>query len=56
MDVRKIETELGWKPKETFETGVRKTVEWYLENMDWVQRVTSGEYQGWITENYGKRN
>ena len=56
MDVRKIETELRWKPKETFDTGMRKTVEWYLKNMDWVQRVTSGEYQGWITENYGKRN
>jgi dTDP-glucose 4,6-dehydratase len=56
MDVRKIKDELGWRPKETFDTGMRKTVEWYLENMDWVQRVTSGEYQGWITENYGKRN
>lgn len=56
MDVRKIETELRWKPKETFDTGMRKTVEWYLKNMDWVQRVTSGEYQKWITENYGKRN
>ncbi len=55
MDARQRENELGWRPKETFDTGMRKTVQWYLENMGWVQRVTSGEYQGWITENYGKR-
>ncbi|MDH3692376.1 MAG: dTDP-glucose 4,6-dehydratase, partial [Gammaproteobacteria bacterium] len=55
IDVRKIENELGWMPKETFETGIRKTVEWYLENIGWVERVTSGEYQRWIVKNYGNR-
>ncbi len=56
MDVRKLENELGWRPKETFETGIRKTVQWYLENMDWIERLTSGDYQRWIAENYGNRH
>ena len=52
MDARKIERELGWKPKETFETGIRKTVCWYLENEDWVRDVTSGTYRQWIATQY----
>ncbi|MEK9555483.1 MAG: dTDP-glucose 4,6-dehydratase, partial [Gammaproteobacteria bacterium] len=44
--------ELGWKPEETFETGIRKTVQWYLDNQDWVANVQSGEYQHWLTKNY----
>jgi len=45
IDARKIEKELGWKPQETFETGIRKTVEWYLANSDWTRRVQDGSYQ-----------
>jgi dTDP-glucose 4,6-dehydratase len=45
IDAAKIEKELGWKPKETFETGIRKTVEWYLNNLDWCRRVQDGSYQ-----------
>jgi len=52
MDARKIERELGWKPNETFETGIRKTVRWYLENDDWVRDVTSGSYRQWIATHY----
>jgi dTDP-glucose 4,6-dehydratase len=52
MDARKIERELGWKPKETFETGIRKTVCWYLENDIWVKDVTSGSYRQWIATHY----
>ncbi len=52
MDARKIERELGWKPKETFETGIRKTVRWYLENDEWVRGVTSGSYRQWIETHY----
>jgi dTDP-glucose 4,6-dehydratase len=52
MDARKIERELGWKPKETFETGIRKTVRWYLENEAWVRDVTSGSYRQWIATHY----
>jgi dTDP-glucose 4,6-dehydratase len=48
----KIATELGWKPKETFETGIRKTVEWYLANESWTKGVLSGEYQNWINLQY----
>ena len=46
IDAAKIERELGWKPQETFETGIRKTVEWYLNNLDWCRRVQDGSYQG----------
>src|SRR6202050_4318504 len=49
MDARKIERELGWRPKETFETGIRKTIRWYLENKEWVQDGTSGSYRQWIS-------
>jgi dTDP-glucose 4,6-dehydratase len=52
MDASKIERELGWKPKETFETGLRKTVRWYLENEAWVRDVTSGSYRQWIATHY----
>jgi dTDP-glucose 4,6-dehydratase len=52
IDARKIERELGWKPKETFETGLRKTVRWYLENEEWVRDVTSGSYRNWIATHY----
>jgi dTDP-glucose 4,6-dehydratase len=52
IDARKLEKELGWKPQETFETGIRKTVQWYLDNQDWVQHVTSGEYRNWLEKQY----
>lgn len=52
MDARKIERELGWKPKATFETGIRKTVRWYLENEGWVRDVTSGSYRQWVATHY----
>ena len=52
MDVRKIERELGWRPLETFESGIRKTVRWYLENEEWVRAVTSGSYRQWIETHY----
>jgi len=55
IDAGKIAHELGWKPLETFETGLRKTVQWYLTNTDWVDAVISGEYQNWIKQNYGDR-
>lgn len=53
IDARKIEHELGWRPAETFDTGIRKTVEWYLANQDWVAHVTSGEYRQWLGQQYG---
>jgi dTDP-glucose 4,6-dehydratase len=52
MDARKIERELGWRPKETFETGIRKTIRWYLEHEEWVKGVTSGSYRQWISTHY----
>ncbi|HTS38532.1 MAG TPA: dTDP-glucose 4,6-dehydratase [Candidatus Solibacter sp.] len=52
MDARKIERELGWRPRETFESGIRKTVCWYLENEAWVRDVTSGSYRQWIATQY----
>jgi len=52
MDARKIERELGWRPKETFETGIRKTIRWYLENEEWAKDVTSGSYRQWISTQY----
>lgn len=55
IDARKIERELGWRPAETFETGLRKTVAWYLDNQDWVAQVQSGEYREWIGRNYEQR-
>lgn len=56
IDASKIEGALGWKPQETFESGLRKTVEWYLSNTGWVDDVTSGEYQKWIDQNYTDRS
>jgi dTDP-glucose 4,6-dehydratase len=55
IDARKISGELGWTPAETFETGLRKTVEWYLANAAWVKDVTSGAYQHWMEQNYASR-
>jgi dTDP-glucose 4,6-dehydratase len=52
MDATKIERELGWRPMETFESGIRKTVRWYLENAEWVRDVTSGGYREWIETHY----
>lgn len=54
MDASKIERELGWKPKETLESGLRKTVRWYLENEEWVADVTSGSYRQWIATHYSR--
>ena len=53
IDARKIEQQLGWTPAETFETGIRKTVQWYLENQDWVANVQSGGYREWLDKHYG---
>jgi len=55
IDASKIERELGWTPEETFESGIRKTVEWYLNNQPWVEHVKSGSYQQWIDQNYAER-
>ena len=52
IDATKISSELGWNPEETFETGIRKTVQWYLDNQGWVDHVQSGEYHNWLTKNY----
>ena len=54
IDASKIENELGWIPLETFESGIRKTVEWYISNAEWVDHVTSGEYRNWIENHYEK--
>jgi len=53
IDATKLERELGWKPAETFETGIRKTVQWYLDNQAWVGNVTSGAYRDWVGQQYG---
>jgi len=55
IDARKIERELGWRPAETFESGIRKTVRWYLENPGWVESVQSGAYRAWVETNYAER-
>jgi len=52
IDARKLERELGWKPAETFESGIRKTVRWYLDHAEWVKQVTSGEYRKWVATQY----
>ena len=51
IDATKINDELGWKPAETFETGIRKTVQWYLDTQDWVKNITSWDYKNWIEKN-----
>ncbi|MBS1191660.1 MAG: rfbB [Rhodocyclaceae bacterium] len=53
IDAGKLERELGWKPAETFETGIRKTVQWYLDHPGWVENVTSGAYRQWLETQYG---
>ena len=53
IDARKIEAELGWRPTDTFETGIRKTVQWYLDNAGWVADVQSGAYRAWVDKQYG---
>jgi dTDP-glucose 4,6-dehydratase len=53
IDARKVERELGWRPRESFESGIRKTVQWYLANPDWVRHVQSGAYREWISHQYG---
>lgn len=55
VDSHKIHRELGWKPAETFATGIRKTVQWYLQNQEWCRNVQSGEYRKWIETNYSSR-
>jgi len=52
IDASRLERELGWKPAETFETGIRKTVQWYLQNQDWVANITSGAYRDWVDTQY----
>ncbi|SFA67460.1 dTDP-glucose 4,6-dehydratase [Metapseudomonas otitidis] len=56
IDATKLATELGWKPAETFETGIRKTVQWYLDNQAWVNNVLSGDYRQWMETNYRGRS
>ncbi|WP_434663142.1 dTDP-glucose 4,6-dehydratase [Aeromonas sp. NJAU223] len=56
IDASKMSTELDWQPQETFESGIRKTVQWYLDNQQWVGNVKSGAYQSWIEQNYGERS
>lgn len=55
IDSTKLQTELGWSPEETFESGIKKTIEWYLDNKKWMENVTSGEYQKWIDTYYNRR-
>jgi dTDP-glucose 4,6-dehydratase len=55
IDASKISNELGWKPVETFDTGIEKTVDWFLQNQDWVNNVTSGEYRNWVQTQYAER-
>lgn len=54
IDATKLARDLNWKPAETFETGIRKTVQWYLDNQGWVENVTSGAYQNWVGKQYGR--
>ncbi len=55
INADKIKSELGWSPAESFESGIRKTIEWYLSNNDWIKNVTSGAYRNWIDQNYSTR-
>ena len=55
IDATKIREDLGWSPQETFETGLRKTVRWYLDHKVWVDQVRTGEYRNWIEQNYDRR-
>jgi len=55
MNISKIEKELGWRPKENFETGLKKTIQWYIDNPKWIESVITGAYRNWIEQNYEKR-
>ena len=55
IDPRKIEREIGWRPQETFESGIDKTVRWYLDNPEWIDGVRSGAYRDWVQANYAGR-
>jgi dTDP-glucose 4,6-dehydratase len=55
VDCSKLKQELGWKPQETFVSGILKTVQWYLQHSEWIEAVTSGSYRNWIDTNYGSR-
>ena len=55
IDNTKITTELGWQPAYTFEQGIQETIEWYLQNLEWVENVTSGEYQKYYEMMYGNK-
>jgi dTDP-glucose 4,6-dehydratase len=55
IDARRIADELGWRPAQTFETGIRETVRWYLDNTQWVADVVSGDYRTWVSRNYSDR-
>lgn len=54
IDARKIEKELGWKPRESFETGIQKTIKWYLDHNSWIENVVNGDYKNWVARNYNK--
>jgi len=56
IDAHKIERELKWHPRETFESGIRKTIFWYLENDEWTKEVTSGAYRQWVEKQYASRS
>ena len=56
IDASKIKRDIGWQPAESFETGLRKTVAWYLANKEWVEGVMSGSYQQWVSANYSDRS
>jgi len=56
IDASKIGNELGWKPAETFDSGIEKTIKWYLQNPQWIAGIESGSYQQWVDKNYGARN
>jgi dTDP-glucose 4,6-dehydratase len=56
INATKIKNELGWQPTEKFESGLRKTVQWYLNHSQWVENVTSGAYRNWISQNYEGRS
>ena len=55
IDAGKVARDIGWKPRETFASGIRKTVQWYLDNQEWIEGVTSGEYRSWLDRNYARR-
>jgi len=54
IDFSKLNRELGWNPRESFATGLRRTIDWYLDNPGWIERIRSGAYSAWIDEQYGR--